>query len=246
MKGNSIKRGQCSPTPIAAREVAAELEQLPPPTDSAPLTEIVRAACADGDLCRQAAELHLEIESLSSQAAIGLRRLELWSGPLEEIESLAVPSAETIVRFDRTLAEAQALVARRDRELEKARADAADSVRQLEQLRLEGDVPSEADLLAAREVRGGLWRLVRSDWIENKEPPSNDSVAPNGTSPKAHFGSGRPLADEFERSVRHADDLGDRLRREANRVARRGPRLPVAARRLAAADNRACTTAKVG
>ena len=68
----------------------------------------MRAARAQGNLSQQAADLRAEIDSLAKQAAIDLKRLGLWSGPLEAIETLAMPSPETIERFDRELSEVAA------------------------------------------------------------------------------------------------------------------------------------------
>ena len=64
-------------------ETAEQLEQLPPPTDAAPLAEAVRQARSQGNLCQQAAKLRAEIAALNQQAAIDLGKLGLWNGTLE-------------------------------------------------------------------------------------------------------------------------------------------------------------------
>ena len=145
-------------------EASEQLAQLPPPCDPAPLAEAIRAARSQGNLSQQAAALRAEIAALTKQAAIDLHKLGLWSGSLEALEKLALPAAETIARFDRSLADAQAAIARLQGQLEKARGDAADIERDLERLRLEGEVPSEAELAEARKLRDAGWRLVLQDW----------------------------------------------------------------------------------
>ena len=145
-------------------EASDQLAQLPPPCDPAPLAEAIRQARSQGNLSQQAAALRAEIAALAKQAAIDLHKLGLWSGSLEALEQLALPAAETIARFDRSLSDAQAAIARLQGQLEKARGDAADIERDLERLRLEGEVPSEADLAEARKLRDAGWQLVLQDW----------------------------------------------------------------------------------
>jgi uncharacterized protein YhaN len=195
-------------------EALEQLAELPPPSDPAPLAEAIRAARSEGNLSQQAAAMRVEIAALTKQAAIDLRKLGLWSGSLDVLEELALPAAETIARFDRDLADVQAAIAHLQGQLEKARSDAADIGRELERQRLEGEVPSEAELAEARKLRDAGWRLVLQDWRKEAvdAPTVGDFLA------AAEAGD---LAAAYEQSVRRADDLSDRLRREANRVANR-------------------------
>ncbi len=196
-------------------ETADQLAQLPPPCDPAPLTEAIRAARSQGNLTQQAAALRTEIAALTKQASIDLNKLGLWSGSLEALEKLALPAAETIARFDRSLSDAQAAIARVQGQLEKSRGEAADIERDLERLRLEGQVPSEAELTEARIFRDAGWKLVLQDW--RKEPLDTAALQNFLTA----AGESHDLAAAYEQTVRRADDLSDRLRREANRVAHR-------------------------
>jgi uncharacterized protein YhaN len=211
-------------------EALEQLAQLPPPSHPAPLIEAVRYARSQGNLSQQAAALRAEITALGKQAAIDLHKLGLWSGLLEALEKLALPAAETIARFDRSLAEAQAAIARVQGQLEKARGDAADIERDLERLRLEGDVPSEAELAAARKLRDAGWRLVLRDWRKEARDTAalEEFLANVSGTLRVPLGDGTrsvpnafDLPAAYEQTVRRADDLSDRLRREANRVARR-------------------------
>ena len=85
--------------------------------------------------------------------------------------------------------------------------------REIEQLRLEGEVPTEAEMLEARRVRDLGWQLVLSEW-QPGEPNAEGREEFLG-----HFDCGNDLAAAYEHAVRRADELADRLRREANRVA---------------------------
>ena len=196
-------------------ETYDQLAQLPPSCDPAPLAGAIRMARSQGNLSQQAAALRAEITALTKQAAIDLQKLGLWRGSLESLEKLALPVAETIARFDRSFADVQAVIAAVQGQLEKARGDTANIERELERLRLEGDVPSEAELSEARKLRDAGWKLVLQDW--RKEPLDGAALENFFTA----AGTAHDLAAAYEQTVRRADDLSDRLRREANRVANR-------------------------
>lgn len=174
----------------AARDALAG---LPEPRDAKPLRRLVETARAAGRLdeqrSREAAALHSE----TGQLRVDIGRLGLWSGTPDELEALPIPRAEVLERFGRDLA---ALADQRRSLEERRRAiqdDLGDIARKLEELRRSGAVPSEQDLLEARERRDQAWRGLRQEWSERE-------------------------AGAYEKSVGEADDLADRLRREAGRV----------------------------
>jgi uncharacterized protein YhaN len=164
------------------------------------LQDAVRRTQAHGDLEHQLAAARADRDRREEQAAVDLQKLPLWSGSLGELERLAVPSAETLDRFEDRLAECdrQLALVRRDRQEAERRAAECES--QLDQLRGEGEVPTEEELAEARKTRDDRWRVVRQAW-EDGEPNAE-------------------LAAAFEHAVGAADRLADRLRREASRVAR--------------------------
>jgi uncharacterized protein YhaN len=139
------------------------------------------------------AEGALEGDGEDEQLRLGIQRLGLWSGTADELEALPVPPVETLERFGRdfaTLADRRRVLEER---LQGARREAGEAVRQLEVLRRAGAVPSEEDLAEARRLRDEGWRRIKSD-------------------------PDRVLFDAFEQAVRQADEIADRLRREADRV----------------------------
>ena len=93
-----------------------------------------------------------------------------------------------------------------------------------ETLRMAGGVPSENDLSQARERRGLGWNLVLRSWIE-KEVIEEEVLA---------FDSEDTLPKAYEKTVIHADEVADRLRREADRVAQYAA---LAARQAAISEN---------
>ena len=273
------------------QEATGQAAELPPPRDAAALGQSIRQAQSDGDLDRQRAEARAELDRLQQQADVDCNKLGLWQGTLDALEKLALPSPETIDRFDRSLLETQSATIRLQEGLDKVQAAAADVARQIEQLRLEGEVPSEDDLAEARRLRDLGWRLVLRQWRSEAAhgeglreflgtfdvPGSADQQLPDLPGPMQarsaseecspslpgrsdlaggvirtdgdlscatasqkqcresgtdtasakqwHTAGDEPgvpdLAGRYEQAVRKADDLADRLRREANRVATR-------------------------
>jgi uncharacterized protein YhaN len=181
--------------------------------DTAELQQAVAQAHAAGPLDERLAEARAEAAQLAAAAAVALERLPLWSGTLEALEKLPVPDVETVEAFDVRLTDA---TARRDR-LQADLQTAADALRELEgrlaQLQIEGAVPSETELGRVRTRRDRGWRLVRGEWLQGKASGADVRGFVAEFSPEGH------LADAYEASVRTADTVADRLRREAERVA---------------------------
>ncbi len=141
------------------------------------------------------------------QLRLGIQRLGLWSGTADELEALPVPPAETLERFGRDFA----ALADRRRTLEEkrqaAQGAAGEAARQLEVLRRAGAVPTEDDLAAARKRREEGWRLVK--WHEAGKDVSVEARL---------YDPEHALFNAYEHAVRQADEIADRLRREADRV----------------------------
>jgi uncharacterized protein YhaN len=145
--------------------------------------------------------------------AAALRRLPGWNGSVDKLEQLAVPLPETISRHEKQIQDAETAV----RDLERAGSAAANAIRELEaRLReqcLQHEVPSEDDIRNARDRRDTGWALVRLAWLEGVE--NKDAWT--------RFGARSPgpvsLAEAYEAGIAEADNLADRLRREAQNVA---------------------------
>jgi uncharacterized protein YhaN len=196
-------------------ETCERLAELPPPSDPTALTEAIRRARSEGNPTRQASALRAEIDALETQATIDLQKLGLWTGSLDAVEILALPAMETIDRFDRDISAAQAIIARLQGALEKAGSDATLIDRELDRLRLEGELPSETDLVAARKHRETGWQLVLQDWRGQAVTADALQTFLASTSETSD------LAAAYQRAVCRADELSDGLRREAKRVASR-------------------------
>jgi len=196
-------------------EAQAELAGLESGRDPASLVAALQSVQEQGKLEVQRAAIAENVRQTESQSAIDLSKLGLWSGTLDALEQLAVPLAETIERHDQALAEAERRVTSLEERLDEASRQKADADRQIEQLRLEGDVPTEDALVAARRLRDEGWQRVLEAWQQGH--PNADRLKQF----LARADAGSDLAAAYRQTVEAADELSDRLRREAHRVATR-------------------------
>ena len=155
----------------------------------------------------------LEIRNAWHSLEIALKKQTLWSGSLEVLEKLPLPSLETIDMFAGRVEAAEGHVAEVKSEIKNIKDTIAETERQIDALQLEQEVPTEEDLKAARQRRDQGWSLVRK-MLEDR-PVSEDQVRDFS----GLIGQSGTLADTYEFSVQQSDEIADRLRREADRVA---------------------------
>ncbi len=155
-----------------------------------------------------------EIRNDVKTLEIKLSKQSLWAGSIEEIEGLRIPSLETIDEFDDRTDKAERTAAELKSESKRLHGAQAEIEQQIEQLQLEQEVPTEEDLQDLRDAREQGWQLVRStikgDSVPNEEV--QDFIR--------RFQPAITLSDAFEASVLQTDEVADRLRREADRVAK--------------------------
>jgi uncharacterized protein YhaN len=193
--------------------VDEQLKKLDAPMDLSDLITTVERAeahVADEKHCRT--ELS-DIRTARQTLEIKLNKQTLWTGSVEKLEGLAVPQPETINLFEKRYSDAGLNCQR----LKEAHANLAhtlaDLARQIEELHLQQDVPTEEDLQKIRAVRDRGWQLV-ADRIEGKALTDAQvagyvsELPPSGT-----------LTEAFQSSLLQSDEIADRLRREAERVA---------------------------
>jgi uncharacterized protein YhaN len=151
-----------------------------------------------GRLGRDVAALAAKRDHLATRlsSSLGLRGDEAKRA-LERPAALPVPAPDVVaVHADA----ARALAAERKELGESAARLSArkrDVAKDIDALQRAGSVPTEDDLRAARGERDAIWQRLRA------------GAVPDAT-----------VLDELGRAVARADEIGDRLRREADRVAR--------------------------
>ncbi|MCA9132053.1 MAG: AAA family ATPase [Planctomycetales bacterium] len=196
------------------QELESQFSDTAEPLDTSELKRVMRQVQKHGDLDEQCAEAQDDLRRLQTDAEIDLQKLRLWSGPLDELERLPVPASETVERFENGISDTQAKIASLTQRIEELRQTLQKLTQNLERLRLEQDVPSEDDLSRARELRDEGWKLVLQSWRADTAADEEQCAAfvaqfaPHGDLPRA-----------FQAAIEAADQLSDRLRREADRVA---------------------------
>ncbi|PID73501.1 MAG: hypothetical protein CSB33_03155 [Desulfobacterales bacterium] len=203
--------------------IRAELDLLPPSGDTEELAAALSLVRRREDTPRRLEELEEETADLFTEA----RRLAAvipaapekgevpsFSGAvsvlslssLERISRCRPPASEEADVREQAVRDAEARLSRIKEAEAAARTELLAVTQDLRELDLAGAVPAEADLTAARRARAVLWRRLSGQWKNGAEDRPGDW---------------KEREEKFIAAVRHADDIADRLRREARRVSRR-------------------------
>ena len=192
---------------------------LPPSRDAAPLKKAISRAERDGQLDERLARARTERMRIEERVRSELGALGLASRPWSDVAAMAVPALETADRF----AEQWTSHAQEGRQIadqkKTVNARLAAIARDIDALERGGHVPTEQDLAAARAQRDADWQELRTKLTAPARSKGGKAeVAPKGAMPKKTAMLGDVTA--FESAVRAADEMADRLRREAERVSR--------------------------
>ncbi len=186
-----------------------KLGGMPAGRDESELERTVDTLQRHGDLAKTVRAAQQEQQAFADEAKNALARLGLWSGTLEDVERLPVPTQETIGRFqtdfDELAADRKALE-KRLRDLNAERAGIEDEI---EGMRRNVAVLTEVELVDARDRRDGTWRQIRGAWLDQEQLEEPASA----------------LAQGYEEEVKTADDAADTLRDNADQVAEHTERL---------------------
>jgi DNA repair exonuclease SbcCD ATPase subunit len=207
------------------------LAELEAERDASALRRALRRLEQAGPVQAQRDELRAAQRRDEEQAEINRRALPLWSGSLDDLERLPVPAEDVIERREAEHAECDAALKRIRARIEELQAQDAALAQKIAQLEMEQAVPSEAELETSRTQRDQEWTQLRRLFTTEPEPhpevqlPPQDAAASNEARPSPGASLRAPgvlpLADSFEQNLRRSDDVADRLRREAHRVAQR-------------------------
>ena len=198
---------------LRTERLKEDLAALPSPIDLGDLRQAIAETAAAGDLESRHQALQAEVQRAETELRIALSRLPLWKGSPEALERLPLPSPETVDAFELRLKAVEDGLAKHRMELASLAERLGEIDAELRRLDLSGSIPTEADLAVARTRRDHAWQEIRRAW-ETRAPLHGKTAGSSGND-----GSGAHPADGYESMVRDADDLSDRLRREAERVA---------------------------
>ncbi len=177
--------------------------------DSSLLKQAIKRAEKQGNLELDHQQALMQWEHEQQQAEIEQKRLPGWSGTLATLETLKVPAKETVNKFDNDLGLMERELETYQNQLTQNREKVMELERQLKELELTGQVPTEKELESVRFLRDKDWEAIRLMLIEEKSEKSMKTETMFNNS----------ILDTYEKIVRQADEMADRLRREADRVA---------------------------
>ena len=213
-RGDSVRQ-RCRELEAEIAALEEEKQTLPATQDVSDLKSILQDAQDAGALEKHLLDgrqtLALQEENLVNR----LKRQALWTGVLEALDTLTLPSRETIDRFETQWTAATNRIERMQEELAQKREESAAYLSELRLMESDRDIPTEADLTNARGLRDMGWGLVRRR-LEGHGLDREDHDAFMD-----QFGQNRSLPDAFEESMHRADHVADRLRREAEQVSRK-------------------------
>jgi len=194
-------------------KIETQLKKLGEPEQIDQLKDSLVQAEEFGALENRCREDQAEIRNDLKTLEINLKKQPLWSGTIEALESLPVPSLDSIDLFEDRIDDAKRTVVDLRSESKKLQDRLAEIKQQIEKLQLEQEVPTEEDLQNSRNKRDRGWRFVQSKLKGNLIPDEELADFIQWFQPSS------ALAEAFEASVFQADGIADRLRREADRVA---------------------------
>jgi uncharacterized protein YhaN len=207
-------KAQMSSLSRAVASIEAKMADVALPLAVGHLGSVVERGAKVGDMEGHYRSEREQVEAVLSGLKGALRRQTLWSGTLEALEGLPLPSIETVDVFSDRFEKAERRVEQLRSQAEDLQATLLEIEGEERELALQGEVPTEADLREARNLRQEGWRLIRGmlekgEAVAAETPASVMAIRTQG------------LSETYERSVERADEIADRLRREADRVAKK-------------------------
>lgn len=187
------------------------LSGLPPEKDPRLLKGTLNQVLKQGDLSDRLKRLKKDLRISQERLDQHLKGLGPWTGPVEQLVNLHPPQDETIDRFEIELNESIS----RQQQIEQTLKEQLDRLmgldRKMEVLKATGSIPKIEELEQARKHREEGWQLVKEAWLLHKVDPQRI---------RAFDPEAGDLAEGYEKSVKKADRIGDRLRNESERVAK--------------------------
>lgn len=179
--------------------------------DVASLKAAILAALKSGDLAQM---LHKARDAAGQQeesCSVELSRLGRFDGNLEALARRAMPEKAVLDSFEKKFDQLDEQARETIRRKAEAEQELGHHQESLKILLRSSEVPSLEELLAARGHREQGWRLIRGKYVDGDDL---------GAAASKYAGS-KDLPDAYEQAVLAADDVGDRLRLDAQRVQER-------------------------
>jgi uncharacterized protein YhaN len=182
-----------------------ELSEIQTLADTANLARQLRHARSLEELEQQTVELGRDVAEQTEDWAARQAQLQLAPYSREQLERLALPPTTTLQRFEDTWSRLQnALEQNRERFQEHER-ELEQLQRQIEKLREEQRVPTDEELLQARQLRDSGWSVLRAMLLGQTAHSPTEAAR---------------VIPEFESALARTDEMADQMRHQSNLVAR--------------------------
>lgn len=209
-------REQARKLAVRIETLTARRNALATPADTTAIAGVIKALHAAGPLEKQWQAARDMVARLEEELERWAERQSFWQGEPEKLDVTPFPSRERVEHFETRFQEAERRLEKISDERAAAKTEIGRITTELQAMSRVSDVPVEADLSAARMLRDNGWGLIRRRLAG--DPPSREVV----NDFTGQLGDGMELTDAFEKSMEQADLVADRLRREAERVSRKG------------------------
>jgi len=194
--------------------INTRLSEMQNPRSTDELHHAIEQAVEYAPLEKQHLEELAEIELAESLLENELASQTYWNGSIRELERLKIPSLETVDVFENEFETANHFIQSKKNEIQQHGTDLTETIRKKEELNLNFTVPTESDLIQARKNRDSGWRIIASEIDQETATEKNKNI--NEFLQK--YPQAENLRMAYEHSVVYADEISDRLRREADRV----------------------------
>lgn len=171
---------------------------------------IAEARKAD-DLEQQLSDAQKRVSDTKTVCENGLAKLGRFSGTIEVLLKVAMPVSETLDIFEKKFDELSEKIRDYGHKQKDLNEEQKQAEQELNALLLTSDVPTIAELEEARTIRNRGWNLIKRKYIENNDVEQDIKK----------FEPDSDLPAFYEQKVESADHVSDRLRLDADQVAKR-------------------------
>jgi uncharacterized protein YhaN len=190
-------------------EARAALASLPADGAEVGLQRLLREIREAGEPAAAATAARTAVETARAAVTATLARAAPWPGTAEALRALPVAPLPAFERVAATFATAEARRRTAAEARDAALADATDAARRLAELQGRAALPEDGALPRARRHRDTGWRLIHQ-LAFTPTPPGPEAVA--------EFAGAEALDLAYDRALRDADGLADRIAAEATRL----------------------------
>lgn len=186
-----------------------KLQALGEMVETRSLASMLQQATRHLDTEQELTTLRDELDELSNVIDRDLAALPFWDASFEQLVRSKAPMRETIDQFDREFITLTQQIQSTNQDLaqnERQLAEVRESIASAQRAK---GVVTEVDLTDARQNRDNGWQIIKQSWLDDNE----DKAAIEA------FAGSDSLDAAFEQSIAESDNVADRLRREADRVA---------------------------